>query len=142
MNDIVASLYDPWFNYNLYKNLQDAVYNAFDFQKLGISLILVSVIGLLIFYKLWDPVKKPRFKWFITLLIIGLLMFGITYALMFNNVQILQYIGEYSGEVDEPNPKYFIFQLALISLFYGILLSAVLSILIKYFSVSNKKNPF
>jgi drug/metabolite transporter (DMT)-like permease len=138
INSFVAGLYDPWFNYDLYRELQDAVYNAFDFQKLGISLIIVSIIFLLIFYKFWDPVKKPRFKWFLTLLLVGVIMYIITNGLMYNNVEILEFIG--LGHV--PNPHYFIFQLAAISLLYGMLLSAVLSIFIKYFSVSNKKNPF
>jgi hypothetical protein len=138
INSFVAGLYDPWFNYDLYRELQDAVYNAFDFQKLGISLILVSIISLFIFYKFWDPVKKPRFKWFITLLFIGVIMYIITNGLLYGNKDILQLIG--NGHI--PNPHYFIFQLALISLFYGMVLSAILSFFIKYLSVGNKHNPF
>ncbi|GAA3777940.1 hypothetical protein GCM10022271_07730 [Corallibacter vietnamensis] len=142
MNDFIASLYDPWFNYELYKDLQDSVFNAFDFQKLGWSLIIVSIILLLVFYKLWDPVKKPRFKWIITLLFAGIFMFAICYALLFNNIELLQYLGNYTGDVGEPNPQYFILQMAVISFVYGVALAGLLSIPIKYISVGNKHNPF
>ncbi len=142
MNDLIASFYDRWFNYELYKDLQDSVYNAFDFQKLGWSLIIVSIILLLVFYKLWDPVKKPRFKWIITLLFVGIFMFAICYALLFNNIELLQYLGNYTGDVGEPNPQYFILQMAVISFVYGVVLSGFLSIFVKYISVSNKRNPF
>lgn len=142
MNDFIASLYDPWFNYELYKNLQDSVYNSFDFQKLGISLIITSLLLLFVFYKFWDPVKKPRLKWIITLLLVGVFMFAICYALLFNNSELLQYMGNYSGDVGEPDPQYFILQMAVISFLYGVVLSGLLSILVKYISVGNKHNPF
>lgn len=142
MNNFIASLYDFWFNYALYKNLQDSVYNAYDFQKLGISLIIVSLLLLIFFYKFWDPVKKPRIKWSLILLIIGILMFGICYILLFNNNDLLIAIGNYSPELAEPNPSYFIFQMAAVSGLYGIILSIILSFIVKYISVSNKNNPF
>ena len=142
MNDFIASLYDSWFNYELYKDLQDSVYNAFDFQKLGISLIITSLLFLFVFYKFWDPVKKPRLKWIITLLLVGVFMFAICYALLFNNSELLQYMGNYSGDVGEPDPQYFILQMAVISFLYGVVLSWLLSILVKYISVGNKHNPF
>lgn len=142
MNDFIASLYDPWFNYELYKDLQDSVYNAFDFQKLGISLIITSLLLLFVFYKFWDPVKKPRIKWIITLVLVGVFMSVICYALLFNNSELLQSMGSYSGGVGEPDPQYFILQMAVISFLYGVILSCILSIPIKYFSVGNKHNPF
>ncbi|MCH4552212.1 hypothetical protein [Aestuariibaculum lutulentum] len=142
MNDFIASLYDPWYNYESYKELLDSVYNAFDFQKLGISIIAVSLLLLIIFYKFWDPVKKPRLKWGITLLIVSVIMFCITYGILFSNVELLQIIGNYTGDFGEPNPEFFIFQMALYTSLYGIILSFVLSFLIKHLSVGNKHNPF
>lgn len=142
MNEFVASLYDPWFNYALYKNLQDSVYNFYDFQKLGISLIIVSMILLIIFYKFWDPVKQPRLKWSFTLILAGVCMFAISYAILFNNSELLQYMGNFSGSVGEPDPQYFILQMSAISFLYGVILSGLLSILVKYISISNKNNPF
>lgn len=142
INEFVAMLYDPWFNYNLYKGLQDSVYNAFDFQKLGISLVVVSLLFLIVFYKFWDPVKKPRLKWFTILLTVGIFMFAISYGLLFNNSELLQYMGNYSGDIGEPDPQYFILQMAAISLLYGVIFSGLLSIVVKYISVGNTKNPF
>ena len=135
LNNFVASLYDPWFDYTLYKNLVDEVYSAYDFRNLGFCLIIVSILCLVAFYKLWDPVKKPRFKWWITLLFVGLFMFGITNGLLYNNAQLLS--------VNEPpSIDFFILQMAIISFLYGVLLSGLLSILVKYISVGNKHNPF
>lgn len=142
MNEFIASLYDPWFNYELYKDLQDSIYNAFDFQKLGLSLIVVSIILLIVFYKFWDPVKKPRLKYIITLVLVGVFMFVICYMLLFNNSELLQYMGNYTGDNGEPDPQYFILQMAFISFVYGVVLSGLLSIVVKYISVSNKRNPF
>ena len=69
-------------------------------------------------------------------------MFAICYALLFNNSELLQYMGNYSGDVGEPDPQYFILQMAVISFLYGVVLSGLLSILVKYISVGNKHNPF
>lgn len=134
MNDFIASLYDPWFNYELYKELQDSVYNAFDFQKLGISLAVISALFLFVFYKLWDPVKKPLLKWGLILVAVGIVMFATTYGLLISNGELLI--------IDNPSPQYFVLQMAAISFLYGVILSALLSILFKYISTGNKYNPF
>ena len=141
MNDFIASLYDPWFDYVTYNKLINSVFDIKDFQKLGFGFLIVSILGLIVFYKLWDPVKKPRLKWFATLLSIGLIMSIITYSLLSNNVGILTLFGNYSGP-PEPDPQYFIFQMAAISFLYGVILSAILSISVKFISVANKYNPF
>lgn len=141
MNDFIASLYDPWFDYVTYNKLINSVFDIKDFQKLGFGFLIVSILGLIVFYKLWDPVKKPRLKWFATLLSIGLIMSIITYSLLSNNVGILTLFGNYSGS-PEPDPQYFIFQMAAISFLYGVILSAILSISVKFISVANKYNPF
>ncbi|PNW28033.1 hypothetical protein [Formosa algae] len=142
MNDFIAGLYDPWFNYELYKPLLDGVYNGYDFQKIGISLIVISIIGLFLFYKPWDPIQKPRFKWFTTLVIIGIITAITIYSIIINNGEILQLLGNYSGDIGEANPQYFIFQMSIITILYSLVVSFILSIPVKFISVSNKNNPF
>jgi len=142
MNELLANIYEPWFNYTTHQDLLYSVYDQLDYQKIGISLIVVTLLGLIIFYKFWDPVKSPLKKWLLTLLIIALIMFCITYVILLNNIEILQILGNYSGGSIEPNPQYFLIQMAGISFFYGLIFSTLLSFLIKYLSVANKYNPF
>lgn len=140
MNNVVASLYDPWFNYELYSDLLNAVYNAFDFQKLGIAYLVVSIVCLFVFYKVLDPIKKPRLKWFLTTVCSGILMLIVCCVLLYNNNQILMLIAD-PGQLDI-NPEYFIIQMAVITFLYGVITAMILSVLMKYLSAANTKNPF
>lgn len=140
MNNVVASLYDPWFNYELYSVLLDAVYNPFDFQKLGIAYLVVSIVCLLVFYKVLDPIKKPRLKWLLTTVCSGILMLIVCCVLLYNNNKILMLIAD-PGQ-SEINPEYFIIQMAAITFLYGVITAMLLSVPMKYLSAANTKNPF
>ncbi|MGG5487615.1 hypothetical protein [Gaetbulibacter sp. PBL-D1] len=142
-NDFVASLYDPWFNYELYSDLLDAVFNAFDFQKLGIAYLVVSIVCLLVFYKVLDPIKKPRLKWLLTTVCSGILMLIVCCVLLYNNNEVLMSIASYSpSQPNAINPEYFIIQMAAITFLYGVITAMLLSVLMKYLSAANTKNPF
>lgn len=143
MNDFIATLYDRLFDWNTYQELSGMVFNNQDYGKLGWILILTPFLTLTTFYKFWDPVSNSKLKWFLTLLFVMIISYTGTSIILYNNFEIIQYIGNYTGEVDQPSADYFIFQMSAISLVYALILSFVLSIIpFRLISTNNRYNPF
>lgn len=143
MNEIVATLYDRLFDWDTYQELSGMVFNNQDYGKLGWILILVPILTLTIFYKFWDPVSNSKLKWFLSLLLVMIISYAGTSIVLYNNFEIIQFIGNYTGEDGQPSADYFIFQMSSISLFYGLILSFFLSIFpFRLISTNNRYNPF
>jgi hypothetical protein len=143
MNDIIAILYDRLFDWNTYQELSGMVFNNQDYSKLGWILILIPTLTLTIFYKFWDPVSNSKLKWFLTLLFVMIISYVGTSIILYNNFDIIQYIGNYTGEEGQPSADYFIFQMSAIGLVYALILSFVLSIILfRLISTNNRYNPF
>ena len=143
MNEIVAILYDRLFDWDTYQELSGMVFNNQDYGKLGWMLILVPILVLTIFYKFWDPVSSSKLKWFLSLLFVMIISYAGTSIILYNNFEVIQYIGNYTGENGEPSADYFIFQMSAITLVYGLIISSVLSIILfRLISTNNRYNPF
>ena len=143
MNEIFATLYETFFDWDTYQQLLTFVYNNNDYSKLGwLSLVLAIVIPLL-FYKIWDPVSKSKLKYWLTIILNSALGYGVSSIILYNNFEIIQYISNYTGDVGQPDADYFIVQMSLITLVLVAILSISFSVLIfKRFSTNNSKNPF
>lgn len=143
MNDIVTLGYESFFDWNTYQVLLNAVYNNYDYSKIGWSIVVVNIVILLIFYKFWDPVSGSKTKWYLTLSGIAILTYIATSTILYNNIQIIQYIGNYTGDNGQPDADYFIFQMSMISLVYSLVIAFILSIIpFRFVSINNSKNPF
>jgi hypothetical protein len=143
INEFFTSLYEGFFDYNMYKQFLDAVYAGGDYGKLGIFMMIASFISLLLFYKFWDPVSSaPRTKWLVVLFINALIAAFFTAIILYNNVGVIQLIGGFTNNGILVNPVYFIVQMCLITFLYSLIIAGVFSIGLKNISVGNKKNPF
>lgn len=143
MNNFIAVLYDSLFNYDIYQTLLDMVFDNLDYGKLGWMLILVSAISLTMFYKIWDPVKGAKLKWYLSLILIIVLCYAITSGILYNNPELLEYIGNYTGENGEVDADYFILQMSIISMVYALIISVVSSMaFFRLLSTNNRHNPF
>lgn len=143
MNDLLAGLYESWFDYATYQDLFRSVFKEQSFGFIGWAVIVLSILLLIIFYKFWDPVQGQRKKWFLVLLVNSLLIFGASYLILYNNQGLIEAMGNYSeGMV---NPHYFVFQISSISALYGLVIAFICCILplpVKFLSNDNKHNPF
>lgn len=143
MNEIIAILYDRLFDWATYQQLLGMVFDNQDYGKIGWILIIVPLLVLTVFYKFWDPVSNSKLKWYLTMLIIMLILYGGASIVLYNNFEIIQYIGEYTGEDGQVDADYFIFQMGMITLVYGLILSFILSIFpFRFISTNNRYNPF
>lgn len=141
LNNTFAPLFEPFFDYDTNNQLLDCVFDNSDYAKIGTTMLLVSIVFLTFFYKIWDPIKNPKLKLGGTILIIGLVSFTSTYFILGMNNCIKIAIGDSTGiGVD---PFNFMLQLSLISVLYGIIISCILSIFpFRHISTNNSKNPF
>jgi len=143
MNDIIALLYDRLFDWDTYQELSGMVFNNLDYGKLGWVLIVVPIIVLTVFYKLWDPVSNSKLKWYLTTLFIMIISYTGASIILYKNFEIIQYIGNFTGEDGQVNADYFIFQMGMISVVYTLIIAIVLSIIpFRLISTNNRYNPF
>jgi succinate dehydrogenase hydrophobic anchor subunit len=142
LNELFALLYEPFFDYSINNDLLDCVFNNFDYAKIGGILIITPLLFLLVFYKIWDPIKNPKLKWILTIIIIALISAILTHTILikFNNcLRII--IGGYSGS--GADPFNFVLITSLISFFYGLIIAFLLSIIpFRLISTNNRYNPF
>lgn len=144
MNDLLAGLYESWFDYTTYQDLFRSVFREQGFGFIGWVIIVASVLLLVVFYKFWDPVQGQRKKWFLTLITNSLLVFGASYLILYNNQGLIEAMGNYSNG-DGINPHYFVFQISAISALYAFIVAILLCLTplpVKIFSNDNSKNPF
>jgi len=77
------------------------------------------------------------------MLFIMIISYAATSIILYNNSDILQYIGNYTGGNGEPDADYFIFQMSAITLVYALLIALILSIIpFRLISTNNRYNPF
>jgi len=142
MNNLLAPMYELFFDYASYQDLLDMIYNNYDYGKIGLVLLLVPLALLAVFYKVWEPMRKQRLMWFLSLLLILIITYLSTTVIINNNGEILEYIGNYTGDDGQMDPDYFIFQMSMISVLYSLVLSIIYSLGLKTISVNNSHNPF
>lgn len=135
----IAPGYEFFFDWSTYEDLLNAVFNNFDYGKIGWLIIIIPIIILTIFYKLWDPVSSSKLKWWLTLMAIGILSYISTSMVLYNNIKIIEHLS--IGK--DPNADYFILQMSVITLVYSLIIAFILSIIpFRLISTNNRKNPF
>ena len=134
-------LYEPWFDFETNNVLLACLNNNNDYIKILGSVFLISIICLSIFYKFYDPVSKSKLKWLITIILIPILCYSACDQILWANGCILIEIGNFQGKgVD---PASFIRQINIITMFYSIVISIILSLLVfRKISNNNRNNPF
>ena len=140
MNDLFAPIYESgvWFDWNQYQVLLGCLYNSNDYGKFGWLLLIVPLLILALFYKAWEPMRRQRLMWSITIIIISLIGYMTTTGIVFNNVCLLD---ELNGQ-DSKLAETFIDQISLLSALYFLLASLLYTLIVKRFSTHNSHNPF
>ena len=138
MNDLFAPFYEWWFEFEVYEILLDCLYDNNDYGKFGWLLLIVPLLLLALFYRVWDPMRRQRLMWSITIIIISLIGYMATTGIVYNNVCILD---ELNG-LDSKLAETFIVQISLISALYFLLVSMIYTFIVKRFSINNSHNPF
>ena len=141
MNDLLAPIYEFFFSWDTHEDLLTFVYDNLDYSKMAWVLLLVPPFLLVIFYKAWEPMRNQRLMWFITMLTIIVIAYAATTGILYYNNEILQFIGNYTGE-EGPDADFFIFQMSLISALIAFILAFFESMIIKKISTNNSHNPF
>ncbi|WP_299681160.1 hypothetical protein [uncultured Dokdonia sp.] len=140
LNNLLAPIYEYFFSWDNYEILLTCLWENNDYGKFGWMLFLVPFFLLVLFYKVWEPIRKQRLMWLITILIISIIHYAATTGIIYNNTCILDELGVYTG--DQINPEYFIFQIGMITVLYSIIVSLIYTLIIKRFSKHNSHNPF
>ena len=143
MNNLLATIYESFFDYISYQDLLYAVYDQMDYVKFGWILLLIPGVLLFLFYKIWDPVTRPqRFKYFLVLFLIFIIIYSSVSGILYSNSEILKLLGNYTGEPGQVSPDWFILQMGIISILFSAIMSIIYSLIIKRFSINNSHNPF
>jgi hypothetical protein len=143
MNEIIALLYEPFFNWDTYQELLSAVFNNLDYGKIGWLILIIPIIILIIFYKFWDPISSTKLKWWLMILSISILGYISASTILCSNPEMIQYLGNYTGENGQLDAVYFIFQMSMITAVYSLIITLMLSIVpFRFISTNNSKNPF
>ncbi|MCL7755017.1 hypothetical protein [Polaribacter sp. Z022] len=142
MNEI-APLFEFFLNWDTYEELLNAVYNNVDYSKICLLLIFTPLLLLTTFYKFWDPVSSSKLKWWVTIFIVSIFSYIGASLILYNNPEIIQYLGNYTGENGQPDAHYFIFQMSMITLGCSLIVAIILSIIpFRLLSTNNRNNPF
>ena len=138
MNDLVVPLYEDLFDYDTYQILLDCLYNNNDYGKFGWLLLIVPLLLLALFYRVWDPMRRQRLMWLITIIIIPLIGFITTMSIVnYNNCIILQLNSQQVLLAES-----LIIQISLYSALYFLIISLIYTLIVKRFSINNSHNPF
>ena len=142
MNNLLAPIYEMFFDWNAYQELLAAVYNNFDYGKIGLILLIVPPIVLIIFYRVWDPMRSQILKLVLSVVLILIISYSATSAILYSNIDIVQYIGDFIGGDGQPDGHYFIFQMSIYTVLISLLPSGLFSFLFRFISINNSHNPF
>tara|TARA_B100000795_G_C22520923_1_gene331327 strand:+ start:98 stop:526 length:429 start_codon:yes stop_codon:yes gene_type:complete len=140
INDLLAGFYEDFFNWNNYEVLLTSLYDNNDYGKFGWLLLIVPLIMMLLFYKVWEPMRKQRLMWLITIITIAIVNYAITTGIIYSNVDVLNEIDIFDGS--QVDPEFFVFEISMINALYTVLISLFYSIILKRFSTQNSHNPF
>lgn len=143
MNEIIATLYDRFFDWAVYQELSGMVFDNLDYGKIGWVLIILPILVLTVFYKFWDPVRNSKLKWIVTMVFTLTISYAATSIILYNNFKIIEFLGNFTGEEGQVNADYFIFQMGMISVVYTLIIAFILSIIpFRLISTNNRYNPF
>ncbi|WP_121965094.1 hypothetical protein [Myroides sp. N17-2] len=142
MNDLFATLYEGFNPLNLFyiENFSSDMYDSGSYVTMGWALLIVTVVTVVLYYFLLSNYGKfyKRIWWFVYILIIGLINFIIAYNVSMNAMDDLFITSE------DGNPYGFseYFQLGMVNVLYGVILSFILSIIVKFKSIQATRTPF
>ena len=134
MGDPLFHLYEPIYRVTDYS---DVMYDNGMYITISIFSIITVLIGLLTFYKLLDPQPKKLWKYLVVLIAITGLIFGWTSYWIGNDPDIANLINRGEG----PTTRFPV-TIGLLNACYALVVTFIISILLKRISTNNTNNPF
>ena len=151
MKDILAPVYEyiigyraPDEGFNDANDIYfDVVYNSLDYTFAVLIMIIISIGIWFIFYRGIDYPLPKRAHYLFTLILIPILSFLVFTYLVLPNSSMLEFTINEVGPSDEyMSPSYFNFLMGIVTAGISLIVGILLGLLIKPFSINNKKNPF
>lgn len=137
MNEFFANLYEYWV---FDPEFSRYVFEANDYQILGLGFISIPIILLLAFYRAIDPLPVRRRKWLLAILLSSLVIFGFGYSWVSGNSMYESFKNEVISSMTAHS---FTLQLAFWSVIYGLFPTLLISwIWSRTVSINNARNPF
>jgi hypothetical protein len=121
----------------------DAIYNSSDYTNMGILLLVITFMLLLTYYKLIDPVLPRITHWLLAVFISLISVAIVCFSLLFTGSMepfILDYIPDESNSLMDPT--LLSWEVALVMMTLSIIPLVAFTILLRFISVNNKRNPF
>lgn len=138
MNNIATNIYELFVYDSEFSN---AVYDANDYVFLMLGFILIPLVILFFFYKPIDPIPVKFWKWFLTVLISFMIVFGFSYYWLSSNSMYDYIIIDYSSV--NMSAMSFTLLLCIWSVVFSIIPTLLFSwIFSRTISINNAKNPF
>lgn len=137
MNDFFADRFEDFLIYDsMFSNF---VYEAFDYQALGLLLVILPIVALFVFYKVVDPQPVKRWKWLVGIILNAVLVFFAAYYWLYSNSM---YISIQNDEVSDMSAIGFTLQLSGWTVAYSLIPAFLFSwIWSRTVSINNAKNP-
>ena len=106
------------------------------YTYLGLIMLSSSLIVMLIFYYLWNPIFGRWYHWGMMLLMSAIIAFAASYGVL--NEELIRYL----NDPDYSDVDFFIITISGMVAFYALVFSFILSFVIRIGSSNNKANPF
>lgn len=137
MNNFFAELFEIFVFDNKFS---ERVWDANDYQLIGIAIFIIPFLVLPLFYRLLDPQPVKTWKWIVTAIFSLILVFGFSYYWLSRNSM---YEPIMNSDASAMTADSFTLQISLIGSLFSIIPLVLLSWMwSRTISINNAKNPF
>ena len=147
MNTAFATLYENIIYNQDYSALFNHLFDLYKYADFGLTMLIVPIIFLVLFYFVWRNPYGKKWHYFTWLLISSVLVFGITYYIVFiatinsGSPQILNLLSNSSNGFESFAYQYFI-KISLLNSALSFVFGFLLSLGMKRFSTLQTHLPF
>lgn len=147
MNTAFATLYENIIFNSDHSALFNHLFELYKYTDFGLTMLIVPIIFLVLFYFMWRNPYGKKWHYFTWLLISSVLVFGITYYIVFIAVidsgdpQIQDLLYDSSNGFESFAYQYFI-KISLLNSALSFVLGFLLSLVMKRFSTLQTHLPF
>lgn len=134
----MSEIFAPFFEWGplFVDPYSEDLFSGTGYTYLGLIMLSSSLIVMLIFYYLWNPIFGRWYHWGLMLVASAILAFAVSYGIL--NEELIMYL----NDPDYSDVEFFIFTISGITAFYTFSFSFLFSFIIRIGSSNNKANPF
>ncbi|WP_017733021.1 hypothetical protein [Nafulsella turpanensis] len=134
----MSEIFAPFFEWGslFVEPYSNDLFDGTGYTYLGLIMLLSSLMVMLVFYYLWNPIFGRWYHWGLMLAVSAVVAFGASYGVL--NEELIKYL----YNQDYPDVEFFIFTISGMAAFYTLVSSFILSFIVRIGSSNNKANPF